>query len=294
MLTRDRYPQRPQKMQILRGEGALFLRVPVFLRLRASGAPSGCSSTSFSPIVASSISITSKPCRRISATTPAMLRRLRHALVNRLAQLLNQFTEFLIQVRTSFSRRQPLIPPPYADSLTLSSDVPAGQSESCLRFFCAARLFPCSRIASAELWALARASPPRNCATGPPERRRPCSDPGPRNPLPPQPPLTNRRSPLHLPPRLSPKAAAVSPAAQDASAHPCGAPSPTPPASSPSRSPAPSSPFSRWFLRSTPGSSTNPPGWRDHHLPLYAAFAVLFAWFTVSSFWRASRSRSAR
>ena len=32
-------------------------------------------------------------------------------------------------------------------------------------------------------------------------------------------------------------------------------------------------------------------GWRDHHLPLYAAFAVLFAWFTVSSFWRASRKQ---
>jgi hypothetical protein len=28
-------------------------------------------------------------------------------------------------------------------------------------------------------------------------------------------------------------------------------------------------------------------GWRDHHLPLYAAFAVLFAWFAGSSFWRA-------
>jgi hypothetical protein len=32
-------------------------------------------------------------------------------------------------------------------------------------------------------------------------------------------------------------------------------------------------------------------GWRDHHLPLYAAFAVLFAWFTVSSFWRANRKQ---
>lgn len=32
-------------------------------------------------------------------------------------------------------------------------------------------------------------------------------------------------------------------------------------------------------------------GWRDHHLPLYAAFAMLFAWFTVSSFWRASRKQ---
>ena len=30
-------------------------------------------------------------------------------------------------------------------------------------------------------------------------------------------------------------------------------------------------------------------GWRDHHLPLYAVFAALFAWFTISSFWRASR-----
>jgi hypothetical protein len=30
-------------------------------------------------------------------------------------------------------------------------------------------------------------------------------------------------------------------------------------------------------------------GWRDHHLPLYAVFAVLFAWFTISSFWRANR-----
>ncbi|MGD0368479.1 MAG: hypothetical protein ABSA94_13570 [Acidobacteriaceae bacterium] len=32
-------------------------------------------------------------------------------------------------------------------------------------------------------------------------------------------------------------------------------------------------------------------GWHDHHLPLYAAFAALFAWFTVSSFWRASRKQ---
>ena len=32
-------------------------------------------------------------------------------------------------------------------------------------------------------------------------------------------------------------------------------------------------------------------GWRDHHLPLYAAFAILFAWFAVSSFWRASRKQ---
>jgi hypothetical protein len=32
-------------------------------------------------------------------------------------------------------------------------------------------------------------------------------------------------------------------------------------------------------------------GLRDHHLPLYAAFAVLFAWFAVSSFWRASRKQ---
>lgn len=30
-------------------------------------------------------------------------------------------------------------------------------------------------------------------------------------------------------------------------------------------------------------------GWRDHHLPLYALFAALFAWFTISSFWRANR-----
>lgn len=29
---------------------------------------------------------------------------------------------------------------------------------------------------------------------------------------------------------------------------------------------------------------------RDHHLPIYVALALLFAWFTVSSFWRA-RSR---
>lgn len=32
-------------------------------------------------------------------------------------------------------------------------------------------------------------------------------------------------------------------------------------------------------------------GWRDHHLPLYLAFAVLFCWFAVSSFWRASRKQ---
>lgn len=30
-------------------------------------------------------------------------------------------------------------------------------------------------------------------------------------------------------------------------------------------------------------------GWRDHHLPLYLGFAVLFAWFAASSFWRAAR-----
>ena len=29
--------------------------------------------------------------------------------------------------------------------------------------------------------------------------------------------------------------------------------------------------------------------WRDHHLPLYGGFAVLFLWFAVSSFWRAGR-----
>ena len=32
-------------------------------------------------------------------------------------------------------------------------------------------------------------------------------------------------------------------------------------------------------------------GWRDHHLPLYLGFAVLFLWFAVSSFWRASRKQ---
>jgi hypothetical protein len=32
-------------------------------------------------------------------------------------------------------------------------------------------------------------------------------------------------------------------------------------------------------------------GWRDHHLPLYILFGVLFAWFAVTSFWRASRRR---
>jgi nucleoid-associated protein YgaU len=30
-------------------------------------------------------------------------------------------------------------------------------------------------------------------------------------------------------------------------------------------------------------------GWRDHHLPMYLGFAVLFAWFAISSFWRANR-----
>jgi hypothetical protein len=29
--------------------------------------------------------------------------------------------------------------------------------------------------------------------------------------------------------------------------------------------------------------------WHDRHLSLYAAFALLFAWFAVSSFWRANR-----
>ncbi len=32
-------------------------------------------------------------------------------------------------------------------------------------------------------------------------------------------------------------------------------------------------------------------GWRDHHLPLYLAFALLFGWFTISSFWRANRKQ---
>ena len=32
-------------------------------------------------------------------------------------------------------------------------------------------------------------------------------------------------------------------------------------------------------------------GWHDHHLPIYLGFAFLFAWFTVSSFWRASRKQ---
>src|ERR1700691_5621984 len=32
-------------------------------------------------------------------------------------------------------------------------------------------------------------------------------------------------------------------------------------------------------------------GWRDHHLPLYLLFAALFAWFAVTSFWRANRKQ---
>ncbi len=32
-------------------------------------------------------------------------------------------------------------------------------------------------------------------------------------------------------------------------------------------------------------------GWRDHYLPMYLAFAALFVWFAVSSFWRASRKQ---
>ena len=32
-------------------------------------------------------------------------------------------------------------------------------------------------------------------------------------------------------------------------------------------------------------------GWRDDHLPLYLIFGVLFAWFAVSSFWRANRKQ---
>jgi hypothetical protein len=32
-------------------------------------------------------------------------------------------------------------------------------------------------------------------------------------------------------------------------------------------------------------------GWRDHHLPLYLFFAVTFAWFAVTSFWRAGRKQ---
>jgi hypothetical protein len=32
-------------------------------------------------------------------------------------------------------------------------------------------------------------------------------------------------------------------------------------------------------------------GWRDRYLGMYLAFAALFAWFAVSSFWRASRKQ---
>jgi hypothetical protein len=32
-------------------------------------------------------------------------------------------------------------------------------------------------------------------------------------------------------------------------------------------------------------------GWRDRHLAMYVAFAALFVWFAVSSFWRASRKQ---
>lgn len=32
-------------------------------------------------------------------------------------------------------------------------------------------------------------------------------------------------------------------------------------------------------------------GWQDRHLGLYLGFAVLFGWFAVSSFWRASRKK---
>lgn len=31
--------------------------------------------------------------------------------------------------------------------------------------------------------------------------------------------------------------------------------------------------------------------WSDHHLPMYGIFGVLFAWFAVSSFWRANRKQ---
>ena len=91
-------------MQVLRGEGALFLRVAVFLRLR-------CIRRTVRLLLHFV-----QPNRRFQhqhhfKTLPANIgdhagnaRRLRHALVNCLAQLLNQFTEFLIQVRTSSSR----------------------------------------------------------------------------------------------------------------------------------------------------------------------------------------------
>jgi hypothetical protein len=32
-------------------------------------------------------------------------------------------------------------------------------------------------------------------------------------------------------------------------------------------------------------------GWRDRHLGIFVAFAALFTWFAVSSFWRARRRR---
>ena len=34
--------------------------------------------------------------------------------------------------------------------------------------------------------------------------------------------------------------------------------------------------------------------WRDGHFAIYAALAALFAWFAVSSFWRAKRKQRGR
>lgn len=36
------------------------------------------------------------------------------------------------------------------------------------------------------------------------------------------------------------------------------------------------------------------PGWRDAHFAVYAALATLFAWFAMSSFWRARRKQRGR
>src|SRR5580698_7566861 len=97
LFTRDRNPQRLQEMQILRGERALFLRVRPLLRcLRCVQRTVWL----FLHFV--------QPDRRFQhqhhlKTLPANIgdypgdaRRLRHALVNCFAQLLNQFAEFLI------------------------------------------------------------------------------------------------------------------------------------------------------------------------------------------------------
>ena len=95
-----------QKVQILRGEGSLFLRVPVFVvRLRGIQRTLRLLLHLVQPDGRFQHEHHLKALAANIGDDAGNLRRLGHALVNRLAQLLNQFAEFLIQVGTSISRQ---------------------------------------------------------------------------------------------------------------------------------------------------------------------------------------------